>query len=149
MEIHVFTYSQVVQWQNKRDNKRDGWSWIETRPTSFSQCHKEEIVPHFITQMKWHDLRMNLESFSSFWKRGKENPKYRGALCQNWLPCLSSLRDQDKKLTQETEGKPLTEFQFSRSHCSKPKLAFVRLKHINVCWLLWILSRKHTCNITN
>lgn len=41
--------------------------------------------------------------------------------------------DQDKKLTQEAEGKPLIEFQLSRHHCPKPKLAFMRLKHINVC----------------
>lgn len=40
--------------------------------------------------------------------------------------------DQEKKLTQEAEGKLLIEFQFSRGHYSKPKLAFMRLKHLNV-----------------
>lgn len=134
----MLTYSQVVQWQNKRHNKRDGWSWIETRPTSFPQCHKEEIVPHFIIQMKWHDLRKDKlkEFFFILKKRERKLKIQRTSLSElTTMSIMTVGQDQDKKLTQEIEGKPLTEFQFSRSHCSKPKLAFMRLKHINVCYL--------------
>lgn len=140
--------SQVVLWQNKRDNKKDGCSCIETRIHLLSHnATKEEILPHLTTQMKWQDLRKDkLKGFFFILKnRGGKKPKTQKSFLSE-LTTMSIMTvgpDQDKKLTQEAEGKPLTEFQFSRSHCFEPKLAFMRLKHINVCWLYNFVYQTH------